>query len=170
MVDGLTGRPFSAETLIPPKILSKSNKDKIVRRSREEYCVEKQLIEEKIQRWSGLSNKEQEESVLFNTTCSVCGKDTKVSFRPDGVRPIYCKDCFKKVKAREQIIKKDDDKEIIPKEKVVQEEEKKVSSEEVKEKPPVLEKQKTHPKRAVDVSELKKVLDKALEKSKENKD
>jgi len=169
MVDGLTGRPFSAETLIPPTILSKSNKNKIVRRSREEYCVEKQIIEEKIQRWSGLSSKEKEESVLFNTTCSVCGKETKVNFRPDGVRPVYCKDCFKKVKAREQTIKKEDNKEIIQKEKVVKEKEKQTSLEVEKEKPPVLEKQQTHQRKVVDVDELKKALSKALEKSKENK-
>ena len=170
MVDGLTGRPFSAETLAPPKVPSKTNKDKIVRRSREEYCVGRQIIEDKIQRWGGLVGKEKDESVLYNTTCSVCGKETKVNFRPDGVRPIYCKDCFKKVKAREQDKKKEDDKEKVQKEKVEQKEEESISLKEVKEKIPVLEKEKKHKKKVVDVSELKKVLSKALEKNKENKE
>ncbi|MCK4540225.1 type IV secretion system DNA-binding domain-containing protein [Candidatus Parcubacteria bacterium] len=26
--------------------------------------------------------------------CSRCGKDTKISFKPDGIRPIYCRDCL----------------------------------------------------------------------------
>ena len=106
MVDGITGRPFSAETDPPPQILKKSNKDKIVRRSREEYCVDREIIEEKIKRWSGFSKKEEEEKALHATKCSMCKKETKVNFIPDGVRPIYCKDCFKKIKSREQTIKK----------------------------------------------------------------
>jgi len=31
-------------------------------------------------------------------TCSRCGKPTKVSFQPDGIRPIFCKDCLGLVK------------------------------------------------------------------------
>lgn len=30
----------------------------------------------------------------FTTQCARCGKETKTSFEPDGVRPIYCKDCL----------------------------------------------------------------------------
>ncbi len=30
----------------------------------------------------------------FDTTCSKCNKNTKVSFKPDGVRPVFCKDCL----------------------------------------------------------------------------
>ena len=30
----------------------------------------------------------------FDTTCSRCNKNTKVSFKPDGVRPVFCKDCL----------------------------------------------------------------------------
>lgn len=33
--------------------------------------------------------------------CNNCGTDTFVSFVPDGVRPIYCKDCLKKIRAGE---------------------------------------------------------------------
>jgi len=170
MVDGIAGRPFSAETLLPPKVSKKINRDKIIRRSREKYCVEKKIIEEKIQRWSGLSGKEAEKPVLYNATCSVCKKDTKVNFRPDGVRPIYCKDCFKKVKTREQVIKKEDNKEKIQKAEVQQRKEKNLSLEDIKEKEPVLKKEKKHKKKEVNVDELKKALDKALEKNKENKE
>lgn len=31
---------------------------------------------------------------LNDATCSRCAKTTKVSFKPDGVRPVYCKECL----------------------------------------------------------------------------
>lgn len=45
-----------------------------------------------------------------SATCSRCGKETKISFVPDGVRPIFCKDCLstaknEKKKEAEQRIK-----------------------------------------------------------------
>lgn len=33
---------------------------------------------------------------MFDATCSDCGKETKVPFKPDGERPVYCRDCFAK--------------------------------------------------------------------------
>jgi len=30
----------------------------------------------------------------FDTVCSRCSKNTKVSFKPDGVRPVFCKECL----------------------------------------------------------------------------
>jgi len=170
MVDGIASRPFSAETLPPPKVSGKLNKDKIIRRSREKYCVEKKIIEDKIQRWSGLSKKEEEKLVLYNTTCSVCGKDTKVNFRPDGVRPIYCQDCFKKNKVRAPEIKKEDNEKKIQKVEVQLKKEKSVSLEDIKKKEPILVKERKHEKKKVNVDDLKKALDKALEKNKENKE
>jgi CxxC-x17-CxxC domain-containing protein len=34
----------------------------------------------------------------FAVKCSTCGKDTMVPFAPDANRPVYCYDCFRKVK------------------------------------------------------------------------
>jgi CxxC-x17-CxxC domain-containing protein len=31
---------------------------------------------------------------LFKTTCTTCGKPCEVPFRPDGIKPVLCKDCF----------------------------------------------------------------------------
>ncbi len=31
---------------------------------------------------------------MFDAVCSTCGKACEVPFRPDGVKPVYCKDCF----------------------------------------------------------------------------
>lgn len=31
---------------------------------------------------------------LYDAVCARCGKATKVSFQPDGIRPVYCKECL----------------------------------------------------------------------------
>jgi CxxC-x17-CxxC domain-containing protein len=31
---------------------------------------------------------------MFDATCADCGKTASVPFRPSGVRPVYCSDCF----------------------------------------------------------------------------
>ncbi len=36
---------------------------------------------------------------MFPVVCTECGKDTEVPFEPRGDRPVYCSDCFSKVRA-----------------------------------------------------------------------
>ena len=33
---------------------------------------------------------------MHKATCSDCGNECEVPFEPDGERPVYCKDCWKK--------------------------------------------------------------------------
>lgn len=33
---------------------------------------------------------------LFDTICSMCGDECQVPFRPDGRKPVKCRNCFKK--------------------------------------------------------------------------
>jgi len=33
---------------------------------------------------------------MYRATCSDCGKETEVPFKPTGDRPVYCSDCYKK--------------------------------------------------------------------------
>ena len=35
---------------------------------------------------------------MFHATCAQCGKDTEVPFEPRGDRPVYCSDCYRKVR------------------------------------------------------------------------
>jgi CxxC-x17-CxxC domain-containing protein len=35
---------------------------------------------------------------LFPATCAQCGKNTQVPFEPRGDRPVYCSDCYNKVR------------------------------------------------------------------------
>jgi len=36
-----------------------------------------------------------EDRQMFKTTCSNCGKECEVPFKPTGSKPVYCRDCFR---------------------------------------------------------------------------
>jgi len=38
------------------------------------------------------------ERELFTVTCAACGCETQVPFRPTEDRPVYCRDCYQKVR------------------------------------------------------------------------
>ena len=33
---------------------------------------------------------------MHKITCSDCGQESEVPFKPDGKRPVYCRDCYQK--------------------------------------------------------------------------
>ncbi len=35
---------------------------------------------------------------MFPAICAECGKSTEVPFQPSGDRPVYCSDCYRKVR------------------------------------------------------------------------
>ncbi len=35
---------------------------------------------------------------MLPAVCAKCGKDTKVPFEPHGDKPVYCSDCYRKVR------------------------------------------------------------------------
>ena len=37
---------------------------------------------------------------MHKATCADCGKECEVPFKPDGTRPVYCRDCFQKRKPK----------------------------------------------------------------------
>jgi len=39
---------------------------------------------------------------MFQTTCSNCGKECEVPFRPTNGKPVYCSDCFEKMGPRRE--------------------------------------------------------------------
>ncbi|MFH0819479.1 MAG: CxxC-x17-CxxC domain-containing protein [bacterium] len=144
MIDGVSSEPFSATTLPPLEPTTElSNLEKIIKVSRERYAKPRALIEEKIARWTGMDENNEEEkrepeknkknasepekkernytgamrisdfSKKYEATCSNCGKTTFVSFEPDNVRPVYCKDCLRELKNKktENIILKSERRE-----------------------------------------------------------
>jgi len=37
---------------------------------------------------------------MHEVTCADCGKKTEVPFKPDGNRPVYCRECFQNHKPK----------------------------------------------------------------------
>lgn len=50
----------------------------------------------KAARAGGGASRPQGERTLFETTCHECGAATQVPFRPTGVKPVLCRDCFRR--------------------------------------------------------------------------
>ncbi|HDJ30401.1 MAG TPA: hypothetical protein ENF31_00310 [bacterium] len=159
MIDGVAGRPFSAETLPPFQKPEKSNKEKIIKVSRERYGTPRKIVEAKIARWSESTTATQTPSsvtipVLYDARCFACGKQIKVPFQPDPNRPVYCKSCLKKIEKGQ----------ITP-------EGKPVSFSEERLPPPVIPSQKKSihkPKKEVSLEELRKALEESLKNSSQN--
>ncbi|MCD6500697.1 type IV secretion system DNA-binding domain-containing protein [bacterium] len=106
MVDGVAGRPFSAQTLPPFEAPEKTFRQEIIKNSRERYATARKTVEEKIAHWTGdyvLKEKTPTTEVeLYDAKCQKCGKWTKVPFKPLPGRPVYCKSCLKKIEKEEE--------------------------------------------------------------------
>jgi len=159
MIDGVAGRPFSAHTLKPFELPKESYKDKIIMVARERYSIERSVVEEKIIRWMGEEKapetfySEKSSSPLHDAVCSSCSKQIKVNFKPAPGRPVYCKDCFKKIRTKN--------------EKVSLEQTKKIEPLSFSSTRKIADKEKPKRERSqVDLDELKKNLEKALKKEK----
>ncbi len=176
MVDGIAGRPFSAKTLPPFEKPAKSNREKIIRCSREKCGFPREIVEDKINRWSGFIEtplpveEPKAQPTLYDAQCSMCGKKTKVIFPPDGIRPVYCKSCLKKVEKagapKTEIPKKTVEEKIEP-------EKEEISLKTVGQLEPISfssskkpDKKLKRPKKKVNIEELKKALEEALKKEK----
>ena len=48
---------------------------------------------------AGSSNGSYAPRQMFPATCADCGKATEVPFEPRNGKPVYCSDCFRKVRA-----------------------------------------------------------------------
>ena len=156
MIDGIAGRPFSAQTLPPFEKPKKSNKEKIIKVSRERYGTLRRIVEAKIARWSENTTFFQTPSsvlppVLYDAQCFACRKQIKVPFQPDPNRPVYCKSCLKKIEKGE----------ISPDGKTL-------SSLKEKLPPPVIpsfKKSIPKPKKEISLEELRKALEESLKES-----
>lgn len=109
MVDGITCRPFSAITLPPMRVETSSViQEEIISMSRRRYARPRYAVEEEINQWSGIMNGGEgplptgkDAGGKYPAVCSSCRKNTMVPFEPDPTRPVYCRDCLKKIEAGE---------------------------------------------------------------------
>ena len=57
LIDGMPSRTFSLDTLPPPEFeLEEGRRDKVIRLSRERYATPREIVEDKIKRWSESAN------------------------------------------------------------------------------------------------------------------
>jgi len=160
MIDGLAGRPFSAQTLPPFSKLEKSNIDKIIKVFRERYGTPRKEVEEKIGKWTcsfAQTEAPTAAPALFDAKCSMCGKDTKVVFAPDGKRPVYCKPCRGKLG-------------LVKKEPAQKEKEQDAVSLVPFAKPKSGSANKTNKRKEINLEDLRKALDESLEKTEKPKE
>ncbi|KKT57340.1 hypothetical protein A3G55_00150 [Candidatus Giovannonibacteria bacterium RIFCSPLOWO2_12_FULL_44_25] len=108
MIDGVASRPFSAATLPPIKKPDESFRSQIIEFSRKNYGAPKADVSDKINKWmeemevaaekkTAAAPREfgedaRPQAQLYDATCFVCGKLTKVPFQPDPNRPVFCKE------------------------------------------------------------------------------
>ncbi len=164
VIDGMTGSPFSAETLPPLPTLNKSYREKIIKVSQERYGTKREIVEEKIFRWTGFLNALLENTpnqpLLYDAQCSTCGRATKIVFKPEPGRAVYCKSCLKKLKRK----KSDSGEKLgLPEEK----ESSFISLENLphRRSAATLKRPKTsNAEKEVDIKELKKTLQEAINK------
>ncbi|MBP6925866.1 MAG: type IV secretion system DNA-binding domain-containing protein [Candidatus Pacebacteria bacterium] len=121
MVDGITSRPFSANTLPPFKVEgSKSIAEEIITASRKNYGRDREVVEKEISDWaSGKTSDESDtqndniakkaedatpdEQGNYKVRCSFndCKNIATVPFKPMKGRPVYCKEHVDKIKSGE---------------------------------------------------------------------
>ena len=52
----------------------------------------------KAERYGGSGSSYGGQRQMFPVKCAQCGKDTEVPFEPRGDKPVYCSDCYRKVR------------------------------------------------------------------------
>jgi CxxC-x17-CxxC domain-containing protein len=126
MIDGVSGDAFSADSLPPIQMVSTSDPEKIIKVSRERYTKKREVVEDKVARWSGYIKEEgsdewtkevparensgrsggnnspaapkADDRQMWDAVCASCSTNIKVPFQPDPSRQTYCKDCLTKVR------------------------------------------------------------------------
>ena len=52
----------------------------------------------KTERYGSSGSTQRAPRQMFPAKCAQCGKETEVPFQPRGDRPVYCSDCYRKVR------------------------------------------------------------------------
>lgn len=112
LIDGITSPAFSAATLEPFPTPAQTYENEIINNTRDIYSTPKEVVEEKIRQWSGISSlptstppsmpdgataakpAETRNPNLppepYESNCWVCNKKVLTPFMPDLKRPVFC--------------------------------------------------------------------------------
>ncbi len=103
MIDGVTSKAFSADTLPPYPLPDLNYVDEIIEFTRNTYAKKREEVEASISSLEKAEEKikEQESVNWYDIVCQRCGKKSKVPFEPDPEREVYCKECHAEIQ-REQ--------------------------------------------------------------------
>jgi len=106
MVDGYSSRPFTGINIPPAPPSGSSFRERIIDRCRELFSTPSEEVIKHIAHWAALDFSRKGEPVEtkehpFSAVCDVCGTKTAIPFAPDSSRPIYCKNCYDKMKRGE---------------------------------------------------------------------
>lgn len=93
MIDGMPSKTFSVSTLPPPESHpEEGRREKVIRLSRERYCTDREIVEDKIRRWTESGNerkkpkndkkKEDSKKISSKESAAVQAKGQKVKVRP----------------------------------------------------------------------------------------
>ncbi len=99
MIDGVTSKAFSADTLPPYPEPSLNYVDEIIEFTRSHYAKKRDQVEESISNLESAKEKvEKQENVKwYEIICQRCGKKSQVPFEPDPEREVYCKECHAEI-------------------------------------------------------------------------
>jgi CxxC-x17-CxxC domain-containing protein len=123
MIDGVASNPFSARGLPPLKEVEKTgNEEAVIEISRNYYAGNREAVEQAIATWheDEIAAPDKPAAVSpasvatepydphkvdripaaggWEVNCDSCGQPTRVAFQPDGVRPVFCRQCLAKGK------------------------------------------------------------------------
>ncbi len=121
MIDGVASNPFSARGLPPlPSDEKTHNEEAVIAYTRNHYAGSREDVERAIATWhedeiiqataksdkpgetassdTALSAPVKISADSKEVECDGCGKKTWINFEPDGIRPVFCKDCLTKSK------------------------------------------------------------------------
>ncbi|MCG2690291.1 type IV secretion system DNA-binding domain-containing protein, partial [Candidatus Parcubacteria bacterium] len=118
MIDGVASNPFSAKTLPPFQEEVENNRNEIIQHSRKTYATHRDKVEEKIALWSGSFAREgeashgassapnftnqQAQTEMHEIICQRCKQPSRVPFKPEPGRAVFCKPCKKELDKENQ--------------------------------------------------------------------
>ncbi|MDZ4221640.1 MAG: type IV secretion system DNA-binding domain-containing protein [Patescibacteria group bacterium] len=86
MIDGIASQPFSAATL-PPISGETDNREKVINVSRERYATAREVVEEKIMRWSEAGRESEDEEAHRPSRASDTRTPRHAAERPASIAP-----------------------------------------------------------------------------------